>query len=105
MLPRGRLYRYPPARGLDHLSMGTVGGGVMSMPYDIVGGVMMPPNRDSAVPSQPLPIGALTSALANASPDQQRTVCLSFLLLNKLLVSSIVKSLSCRQEVLSSVIL
>ncbi|CAA6669994.1 unnamed protein product [Spirodela intermedia] len=48
---QGRMYRYPQGR-----SMGEV------------------PMRGVAGVSQPIPIGALASALANASPEQQRTV-------------------------------
>lgn len=69
MLPRGRGYRYPPARGLPDASMPGIAGGMLSVPYDM-GGV---PLRDTAI-SQPVPVGALASALANATPDQQRTV-------------------------------
>ncbi|KAL4303901.1 hypothetical protein GQ457_10G020690 [Hibiscus cannabinus] len=69
MLPRGRVYRYPPGRGLPDVAMPNVAGGMLSVPYDM-GGM---PMRD--VPhSQPVPIGALASALANATPDQQRTM-------------------------------
>ncbi|OAY78553.1 Polyadenylate-binding protein 2, partial [Ananas comosus] len=57
MLPRGgRGPRYHP-------------GGMLSAPYDM-GGM---PLRDVGM-SQPIPIGALASALANATPDQQRTM-------------------------------
>lgn len=66
MLPRGRAYRYP--RALPDVSMPGVAGGMLSVPYDM-GGM---PLRD--VVSQPVPIGALASALANASPADQRTV-------------------------------
>lgn len=69
MLPRGRVYRYPPGRGMPDVSMPGVAGGMLSVPYDM--GAM--PLRDAAV-SQPIPIGALASALANASPEQQRTM-------------------------------
>ncbi|KAF7810992.1 polyadenylate-binding protein 2-like [Senna tora] len=55
MLPRGRVYRYPPGRGLPDVPMPGVAGGMFSVPYDI-------------------PIGALASALANATPEQQRTM-------------------------------
>jgi hypothetical protein len=44
-------------------------GAVMPSPYEM-GGMAM---RDAGV-SQPVPIGALATALANASPDQQRLV-------------------------------
>ncbi|KAJ4716283.1 Polyadenylate-binding protein [Melia azedarach] len=69
MLPRGRVYRYPPGRGMPDVSMPGVAGGMLSVPYDM--GAM--PLRDAGV-SQPIPIGALASALANASPEQQRTM-------------------------------
>ncbi|KAJ8767073.1 hypothetical protein K2173_012631 [Erythroxylum novogranatense] len=68
MLPRGRVYRYPPGRGLPDVPI-TGAGGMLSVPYDM-GGM---PMRDAAL-SQPVPIGALASALANATPDQQRTM-------------------------------
>uniref|UniRef100_A0A2N9IFW8 Polyadenylate-binding protein n=1 Tax=Fagus sylvatica TaxID=28930 RepID=A0A2N9IFW8_FAGSY len=69
MLPRGRVYRYPPGRGLPDVSMPGVGGGMFSVPYDM-GGM---PMRDASL-SQPIPIGALATALANATPEQQRTM-------------------------------
>lgn len=69
MLPRGRVYRYPPGRGMPDLPMPGVGGGMFSVPYEMGG---MPP-RDAVHP-QPIPVGALASALANATPDQQRTM-------------------------------
>ncbi|MBA0573056.1 hypothetical protein Golob_000351, partial [Gossypium lobatum] len=67
MLPRGRVYRYPPGRGVPDVSMPNIAGGMLSVPYDM-GGM---PMRDASI-SQPIPIGALASALANATPDQQR---------------------------------
>ncbi|XP_054777242.1 polyadenylate-binding protein 8-like [Prosopis cineraria] len=69
MLPRGRVYRYPPGRGLPDVPMPGVAGGMFSVPYD-VGGM---PLRDTGL-SQQIPIGALASALANAPPEQQRTM-------------------------------
>ncbi|ONK55044.1 uncharacterized protein A4U43_UnF8270 [Asparagus officinalis] len=66
-LPRGRFYRYPTGRNVPDQMPG-VAGGMLSVPYDM--GALP---RDSGMP-QPLPIGALTSALANASPEQQRTM-------------------------------
>ncbi|KAE8716713.1 Polyadenylate-binding protein 2 [Hibiscus syriacus] len=69
MLPRGRVYRYPPGRGLPDVSMPNVAGGMISVPYDMSG----MPMRDAPL-SQPIPIGALASALANATPDHQRTM-------------------------------
>jgi polyadenylate-binding protein len=65
----GRGYRYPSGRGMPDPAMHGVGG-VMPSPYEM-GGM---PMRDTAV-SQPIPIGALATALANAPPDQQRMVC------------------------------
>ncbi|GMP38370.1 hypothetical protein CsSME_00009635 [Camellia sinensis var. sinensis] len=69
MLPRGRVYRYPPGRGMPDVSMSGVAGGMLSIPYDM-GGM---PLRDGGM-SQPIPIGALATALANASPADQRTM-------------------------------
>ena len=69
MMPRGRVYRYSPGRNIPEVPMPTVAGGMLSVPYDM-GGF---PVRDAGM-SHPIPIGALASALANASPDQQRTM-------------------------------
>ncbi|KAJ9670670.1 hypothetical protein PVL29_026920 [Vitis rotundifolia] len=71
MLPRGRVYRYPPGRNMADVPIPGVPGGMLSAPYDMAG----MPFRDAAA-SQPMPIGALATALANAPPDQQRTVSL-----------------------------
>jgi len=68
MLPRGRVYRYPPGRGMPDVPMPGVAGGMFSVPYDV--GM---PLRDASL-SQQIPVGALASALANASPEQQRTM-------------------------------
>ncbi|KAG4173244.1 hypothetical protein ERO13_A11G047000v2 [Gossypium hirsutum] len=64
MIPKGRGYRYPPGR-----NMPDVPGRVLPVPYN-VGGM---PFRDAAF-SQPMATGALASALANATPVQQRTL-------------------------------
>ncbi|KAJ6822550.1 polyadenylate-binding protein 8-like [Iris pallida] len=70
MLPRGgRVYHYPPGRNMHDVPMTSVAGRMLSIPYDL-GGM---PMRDAGL-SQPIPIGALASALANASPEQQRTM-------------------------------
>ncbi|KAL2498238.1 Polyadenylate-binding protein 2 [Abeliophyllum distichum] len=69
MLPMGRMYRYPPGRNVPEVPMPGVGGGMLSAPYDM--GSMLP--RDAAI-TQPMPITALASALANATPEQQRTM-------------------------------
>lgn len=83
MLPRGgRVYRFPPGRGLPDVPMPGVGGGMLSVPYDM-GGL---PLRDAGV-SQPVPIGALATALANATPEQQRTVKASLNLLVSVFLS------------------
>lgn len=67
MLPRGgRVYRYPPGRNMPEGPMPGVAGGMLSVPYDMGGMPVREP--------QPIPIGALASALANATPEQQRTV-------------------------------
>ncbi|CAN1802954.1 Polyadenylate-binding protein 8 [Linum perenne] len=44
-------------------------GGMLSVPYDMAG----MPMRDAGL-SQPIPIGALATALANATPEEQRTM-------------------------------
>ncbi|EEE61291.1 hypothetical protein OsJ_15377 [Oryza sativa Japonica Group] len=68
MLPRGRVYRYPPAHNMpDVPPMPGVAGGMIQS-YDM-GGF---PVRDAGL--SPAPIGTLTSALANANPEQQRTI-------------------------------
>lgn len=79
MHPRGRVYRYPQGRSLPDVPMPGVAGGMLPVPYDM-GGM---PLRDAAV-SQPVPIGTLATALANASPEQQRTVgiCLLYIMLS-----------------------
>ncbi|KAI3991138.1 hypothetical protein MKX01_022359 [Papaver californicum] len=70
MMPRGRMYRYPPGgRNMPEVPMPGVAGGMLSVPYDM-GGM---PLRDASM-AQPIPIGALASALANATPDHQRTM-------------------------------
>ncbi|XP_059636834.1 polyadenylate-binding protein 2-like [Cornus florida] len=69
MLPRGRVYRYPPGRNMPDVPMPGVAGGMLSVPYDMGG--MLP--RDAAM-GQPMPVPALATALANAAPDQQRTM-------------------------------
>ena len=62
------MYRYPPGRNMPEVPIPGVAGGMLSVPYD-VGGM---PMRDAA--GQAMPIPALATALANASPEQQRTV-------------------------------
>ncbi|KAL2545104.1 Polyadenylate-binding protein 8 [Forsythia ovata] len=69
MLPRGRMYQYPLSRNLQEVSLPGVAGEILSAPYD-VGGIL---SRDAAIP-QPMPITTLASALANAIPEQQRTM-------------------------------
>ncbi|XP_028806889.1 polyadenylate-binding protein 2 [Neltuma alba] len=68
MLPRGRAYRYPPGRNMQDVPMPGGAGGMLSAPYDMSG----LPIRDAA--GQPLPRQALATALANAPPEQQRTM-------------------------------
>ncbi|KAI3522170.1 hypothetical protein L1887_11652 [Cichorium endivia] len=66
MFPRGRMYRYPGRNAADSNMP------VFPVPYDMAsGGAMFP--RDAAI-GQPMPITALASSLANAPPDQQRTM-------------------------------
>ena len=68
MLPKGCVYRYPPSRNMLDVSPG-VPGGMLPVPYDM-GGM---PFGDAAF-SQRMATGALVSALANSTPEQQRTV-------------------------------
>ncbi|TKW05312.1 hypothetical protein SEVIR_7G167200v4 [Setaria viridis] len=69
MVPRARMYRYPTGRNMPEApAMPGVAGG-MIQPYDM-GGF---PVRDAAL-SPSAQIGTLTSALANATPEQQRTI-------------------------------
>ncbi|KAL1821899.1 hypothetical protein ACET3Z_016768 [Daucus carota] len=65
MMPRGRMYRFPPGRNMADVMPGD--GGVFPGPYGLGG--MLP--QDAPSP-QPMPITALASALANAPADQQR---------------------------------
>ncbi|KAG6422084.1 hypothetical protein SASPL_118647 [Salvia splendens] len=69
MMPRGMMYRYPAGRNVPDAPIPGVGGGVLPVPYDMAG--ILP--RDAAIP-QPIPISALASSLANATPEQQRTM-------------------------------
>ncbi|XP_075520983.1 polyadenylate-binding protein 2-like [Primulina tabacum] len=69
MLPRGRGYRYPPVRSIPDVSLQGMAGSMIPVPYEM-GGM---PLREAGI-SQPIPIGALASALANASPTEQRTM-------------------------------
>ena len=69
MLPRGRVHRYPPGRNMAEVPMSSVAGGMLSVPYEM-GGM---PLRDAGI-GQPMPVPALATALANATPEQQRTV-------------------------------
>ena len=72
MVPRGRGSRFPPGRGMPDPMLG-MAGGMLPVPYEM-GGL---PLRDAGI-SRPVPIGALASALANASPSEQRTVSIYF---------------------------
>lgn len=70
MLPRGRgVYRYPPGRNMQDIQMSGVGSGMLSVPYDMSGMSL----RDVNV-GQPMPVPALATALANATPEHQRTM-------------------------------
>ncbi|KAL1822155.1 hypothetical protein ACET3Z_008933 [Daucus carota] len=68
MMPRGRMYRFPPGRNVTDVTMPGVGGGVLPIPYEIGGALP----REAV--TYPMPITALASALANAPADQQRTM-------------------------------
>ena len=66
------MYCYPPGRNMPEGPIPGVAGGMLSVPYDM-GGM---PMRDAG--GQAMPVPALATALANASPEQQRTVCCLF---------------------------
>ncbi|KAL8141109.1 hypothetical protein V2J09_007130 [Rumex salicifolius] len=76
MLPRGgRVYRYPPGRNMQDVPpMHGVAGGMLPS-YDMGGGMPMR-GGDSAgsLTQQPMSLSALATALANAAPEQQRTM-------------------------------
>ncbi|VFQ86845.1 unnamed protein product [Cuscuta campestris] len=64
--PRGRMYRFQHGRNVPEVPAGGVAGGMFSVPYEMGIGAVLP--------RQAVPIDALTSALANAPPDQQRNM-------------------------------
>lgn len=74
------MYRYP-GRNMGDGNMGGGGGGMLPVPYDM-GGILPRGGGgggDGAATGgiqqqPPVPITALASALANAPPEQQRTV-------------------------------
>ncbi|XP_071742638.1 polyadenylate-binding protein 2-like [Rutidosis leptorrhynchoides] len=72
MVPRARMYRYPVRNDANMGGVGGGGGGMLPVPYDM--GSMLPRDTAAAAMQQPMPITALASALANAPPDQQRTM-------------------------------
>ncbi|PWA79942.1 poly(A) binding protein 2 [Artemisia annua] len=69
MVPRGRMYRGYSGRNVGGGNMGT---GMLPVAYDMGG---MLPRDAAAAMQQPMPIKALASDLANAPPEQQRTIC------------------------------
>nr|KAJ0215278.1 hypothetical protein LSAT_V11C300114100 [Lactuca sativa] len=63
MVPRRQMYRYSPGRNVGEVPMG-------SIPYDIGNGMQIfEPEM-----AQLIPIRALASTLANASPTEKRTM-------------------------------
>ncbi|KAL5991090.1 hypothetical protein ACLOJK_011996 [Asimina triloba] len=69
MFPRGRVYRYPPGgRNIPDVPVQGVTGGML--PAHDTSGMQM---RETGIP-QPVPIKVLASALADALPDEQRTM-------------------------------
>lgn len=71
MLPRGRMYRFPTSRNMAEAP--SPAGGLLPVPYDI--GNAHLPRDGSMMGKQPsVPITTLASALANASPEQQRVM-------------------------------
>ena len=89
MPPRGHAYRYPLGRNMQDFPFDMGAGGMLPVPVDMGAGI---PRRDASV-GQPMPITALSTALANASPEQQRTVRLCFVCLMCLPIFSFVHSL------------
>lgn len=72
MLPRNnRIYRYLPGRNVNDMHLPGVAGGMLPVPLDMGG---IPLRGTESAMAQPMPIGTLASALANASPEQQRTM-------------------------------
>lgn len=70
MPPRGHAYRYPLGRNIQDFPFDMGAGGMFPVPVDMGAGM---PRRDASV-GQPMPVTALSTALANASPEQQRTL-------------------------------
>ncbi|TKY75041.1 Polyadenylate-binding protein 8 [Spatholobus suberectus] len=60
MLPWGHIYRYPPGSNLPNIQLAGVAGGMVAVPYGMVG--------------QPMLIQALAMALTNATPEQKRSM-------------------------------
>ncbi|XP_071726200.1 polyadenylate-binding protein 2-like [Rutidosis leptorrhynchoides] len=77
MMPRGRMYRFPAGRNAAAAD-GSIGGGggMVPVPYDMSGGMALRDtnNATTGISKPIVPIGALASALANASPTEQRTM-------------------------------
>ncbi|CAM8981695.1 unnamed protein product [Rhodiola kirilowii] len=69
MFPMGRMVRFPPMRGMHEAQLHGVPGNMLAGPYEMNGTA----SRESAgQQAQPLPSSILITALANASPDQQK---------------------------------
>lgn len=73
MLPRGRVYRYPPGRNMQDVPMHGVQSGMLPS-YDMGGGMPMRGGDGGSLTQQPMSLSALATALANAAPEQQRTM-------------------------------
>lgn len=72
MLPRNnRIYRYLPGRNVNDMHLPGAAGGMLPIPLDMGG---IPLRGTESAMAHPMPIGTLASALANASPEQQRTM-------------------------------
>ena len=70
MLSRGnRIYCYPPGRNFNEIPLSRVAGGMDPLTLDMGS---LPLRAAETTISQPIPIGAFASALANATPKQQR---------------------------------
>lgn len=86
------MYRYPQR---DVNPMPGLTPNMLSVPYDVSGGGAH--LRDSPAASQPVPIGALATSLANAAPEHQRTVklkCCLFQLRNTETIICVLRSVT-----------
>lgn len=71
MFPMARMMRFPPIRGMHESPLhGVPSNNMLAGSYGLNGSV-----PQEATVRQPIPVSALITALANASPEQQMNVC------------------------------